>query len=100
MKTDSAKIVMIILIFVGILWPFNASAQSRVDCPWVPRASVYEVWAKYKAGKAIIVHAGGGKYEARHIVGSLNIPERDISSGKMKAPKLPKKGIEIFTYCY
>jgi len=82
--------------------PFREKGKTRryVDAPEVPRASAYEAYLKYKAGKAIIIQAGGCNYKSRHILGALNVPQEDITHGRIKLPKFPKKGIEIFTYCY
>jgi hypothetical protein len=75
----------------------SPNPQNAVDYPWVPRVSAYEAYVKYKAGKAIILHGGGQKYELRHIVGAYNM---DFKPRESALKKLPKKGIEIFTYCY
>ena len=79
-------------------------ARPKVDLPEVPRGSAYEAYVKFKAGKAIILHAGGEKYERRHIMGAMDVIDpNDPNAGtnyKVRIPKLPKKGIEIFTYCY
>ena len=74
--------------------------RHKVDYPEVPRVSAYEAYFKYKAGKAIIIQAGGEKYERRHILGAFNIDQEAVRKGQIKLPKFPKKGIEIFTYCY
>ena len=76
------------------------TARPKVDLPEVPRVSAYEAYVKFKAGKAIIVQAGGIKYENRHIIGALNIGQEAVAKGLIKLPKLPRKEIEIFTYCY
>ena len=74
--------------------------KKNVDFPEVPRASAIEAYTKYKAGKAIIIQCGGEAYRKRHIIGALNISGHSIRHAKVKLPKLPRKGIEIFTYCY
>ena len=97
-------LVFLMLIFVNM--PIPAQGRSRdsikrktaVDAPEVPRVSAYEAFRKFKAGKAIIVHAGGQKYESRHIVGAIEINSEDVRRGKAKLLKLPNKGLEIFTY--
>jgi hypothetical protein len=71
--------------------------ESTVDFPWVPRVSAFEAYTKYKAGKAILLFGGGDKFERIHIVGSFNL---DIKDKESMLRKFPKKGIEIFTYCY
>lgn len=78
----------------------KAKTKKYSDYPEVPRASAYEAYVKYKAGKAIIIQAGGEKYERRHILGAFNIGQEAVRRGQIKLPKLPKKGVEIFTYCY
>ena len=71
--------------------------KDNVDYPWVPRISAYEAYVKYKSGKAIIFHAGGAKFEGRHILGAYNL---DVKNKEPILRKFPKEGIEIFTYCY
>ncbi|MGA2467078.1 MAG: hypothetical protein ABSH06_22350 [Thermodesulfobacteriota bacterium] len=66
------------------------------DYPEVPRVSAYEAYIKYKAGKAIIMHAGGEAYNGRHILGAFNLEKYN----DQLLLKFPKQGIEIFTYCY
>jgi len=75
----------------------NPTKEKEFDYPWVPRISAYEAYVKYKAGKAIIFHAGGTGYNQRHIMGSFNLDYKD-RKGLLR--KFPKEGIEIFTYCY
>lgn len=89
---------------VFILWPFHGLAQSPhssepVDFPEVPRASAYEAFVQYKAGKAILLFGGGDRYDRRHILGSYNLDVDDKQREKI-VQKFPKKGINIFTYCY
>ncbi len=98
-----------LLILLAALFPLvgnmaNAFAQGpsrdKVDYPEVPRVSAYEAYVKYKAGKAIIVQAGGEDYRKRHIIGAINMgPEAGAKRAKL-LPNFPKSGIEIFTYCY
>jgi len=76
--------------------PIDAQEHKKVDYPGVPRVPVYEAYVKYKAGKALILHAGGEAYKLRHIVGAFNMEKYNDSI----LLKFPKKGIEIFTYCY
>lgn len=78
----------------------SAKTRNKVARPEIPRVSAYEAYLKYKAGKAIIFQAGGCNYEDRHILGAFNIGAGAVRKGEIKLPKLPKKGIEIFTYCY
>jgi hypothetical protein len=99
----------IICLFFPLLIKAQTKTQPRdhtVDYPWVPRVSAYEAYVKYKEGKAIIMHAGGESYYKRHISGAFNV-ERFGSIEKHgyeivdpALVKFPKKGIEIFTYCY
>jgi len=74
--------------------------EHKVDFPEVPRVSAYEAYLKYKEGKAIIVQAGGEDYRIRHIIGAFNVSQEAVFQGKTILPNFPKKGIEIFTYCY
>ena len=95
------KYVLFIFTFLLFL-PFHIYAQTqmqtkneKVDYPWVPRISAYEAYIKYKDGKVIILSAGGEAFSRRHIMGALdfNVKPRDHLINK-----LPKHGIEIFTY--
>ena len=94
-------------LIVFFLFPVQIKAQNqshssdkKVDYPEVPRVSAYEAYVKYKAGKAIILQAGGEHYGKRHIMGAINMgPEAGIKRTKL-LPNFPKKGMEIFTYCY
>lgn len=72
----------------------------KLDYPSVPRVNAYEVYLKYKAGRAIIIQAGGENFDKRHIMGAYNIPEEAVRKKRMGLPEFPKEGIEIFTYCY
>ena len=65
--------------------------------PWVPRVSAYEAYSKYKNGQAIILHTGGAKFAERHIMGAMNI---DFKPRDKYIARLPKRGIELFLYCY
>ena len=94
--------MFICLIYLFLTAQINAQTQmfppkQDVDYPWVPRISAYEAYVKYKEGKAIIFHGGGNKYRERHIMGAFNL---DIKDREGILQKFPKKGIEIFTYCY
>jgi len=93
-------ILFIPIIFLFSVIPLTAQDQSQVAFPEVPRISAYEVFSKYKNGKAIIVHAGGEAFDRRHILGAFNVPEEKVLKGEIKLPNFPKTGIEIFTYCY
>lgn len=75
-------------------------ARPNVAYPEAPRVSAYEAYLKFKTGKAIIIHAGGAQYKNMHILGALEISQVLVCSGKIKLPKFPRRGIEIFTYCY
>lgn len=98
-------IIFTIFLFFSLLKEAQAQNQpqrERVDFPWVPRISAYESFVKYKAGKAIILHAGGEKYNRRHILGAINLNSEELGKDthlKM-IQKLPREGIELFTYCY
>lgn len=89
------------LLFVCIIFIFFLSGEAwPIDYPEAPRVSSYEVYEKYKAGKAILIHAGGEDYKKRHIIGALEIPWDFVREGKMEVPNLPRTGKEYFTYCY
>ena len=97
------KYLLLVIAFIVFSPPWmNAQSQTKaiykndVDYSWVPRASAYEAYVKYKEGKAIILHAGGEAYKLRHIVGAFNMEKYNDSI----LLKFPKKGIEVFTYCY
>jgi hypothetical protein len=95
--------VTIILIFFEIQTDAQNQMQSTeraVAFPEVPRVSAYEAYVKYKAGKAIIIQAGGEAYNRRHILGAFNVSQGAVFNGKIRLPNFPKRGIEIFTYCY
>ncbi len=99
---------LVFLMSILLIMPVAAQSRSRgsvkrktaVDYPEVPRVSAYEAFRKFKAGKAIIVQSGGQKYELRHIIGAHDLNQEPVRSGKPKLPKLPSKGVEIFTFCY
>jgi len=103
------------LLLVSIIfWLFSVSiyAQNQlppvttgarqIDYPDVPRVSAYEAYEKVKAGKAILIQAGGEAFERRHIMGAFNLPfeQEKIESGQIVIPNFPREGKEIFTYCY
>jgi hypothetical protein len=93
-------IFFICAILLFLTGQISAQNQKEVAYPDVPRVSAHEAYVKFKAGNAIIIHAGGEAFENRHIWGAINIPEEAVSQGKMKPPNFPKAGVEIFTYCY
>jgi len=80
--------------------PYTKKPKANIVHPEVPRVSAYEAYVKFTAGKAIIIQAGGIAYERRHILGAMNTSAEKIIGGKIKIPKLPRRGIEILTYCY
>ncbi len=97
------KYVLIIFI-IFLFFPLQIKAQTKikpqehaVDYPWVPRISAYEAYTIFKAGKAIILHAGGNAFSSRHILGAINL---DLKPRDKILAKFPKQGILIFTYCY
>jgi len=85
------------VMFISII--LLVSVAQAVDFPEVPRVSAYEAYVKYKAGKAIIMHAGGESFNRRHIVGAFNMDLKQPILDRL-LPKFPKEGMEIFTYCY
>lgn len=92
-------ILMLLAIHVTAQ-PQLPSQESEVLFPEVPRISAYEAFTKYKAGKAILIHAGGEAYERRHLIGAFNVSQDGVAKGVVKLPNFPMTRIEIFTYCY
>ena len=96
----------ILLTFLVLALQIDTQAQTpsnsrvKVAHPEVPRVSAYEAYLKYKAGNAIIIHAGGESYQRRHILRAFDVNQELVRLGKIKLPKFPRKKIEIFTYCY
>jgi len=90
------KYVLFICAFLLLL----AVEIGAVDFPEVPRVSAYEAYVKYKAGKAIIVQAGGEDPKKRRILGAFIVGQEAVFRGEMELPNFPKTGVEIFTFCY
>ena len=94
------------IIFLFLCGQINAQNQIQsggveIPYPYIPRVSAYEVYLKYKEGKAIILHGGGLHYSKRHILGAFNMDVSDeLKDERLQKFKFPKVGIEIFTYCY
>jgi len=99
MKKNILLMLIIVLLPTMQTWAQiqKQLQESEVDYPWVPRISAYEAYIEYKAGKTIILNAGGEAFSRRHILGSLNF---NVKPRNHLINKLPKQGIEIFTYCY
>ena len=96
----SAMLVPLALYPQSKLFTDVEQKQKAVDFPEVPRVSAQEAYIKFKSGKAIIIQAGGSSYKNKHIMGALDINAEAVQRGKIKLRPLPKKGVEIFTYCY
>jgi hypothetical protein len=95
------KPMAILICVMFVIMPFQAEAERGVDFPEVPRISAYQAYLKYKAGEAILIQAGGERYEGRHIMGAVNMVSAErVVRGEIKLPNFPRKGIEIYTYCY
>ncbi len=73
---------------------------SATDFPDIPRITALDAYTKYKAGKAIIVQAGGQPFTRRHIVGAYDVNEDAVRKGKKELPDFPMQGIDILVYCY
>jgi hypothetical protein len=73
------------------------SKQRYIVYPELPRVSAYEAYTKYKAGKAFILHAGGEAYNRRHLLAGINM---DFKDRDHLIERLPRVGVELFTYCY
>ena len=86
--------IMILLLVIPV------GAQNKAENPAVPRVSAWEAYTKYKAGKAILIHAGGELFEKRHIVGAFNVDAPAVLNKGRKLPNFPQKGMEIIIYCY
>lgn len=100
MKKNMLLISVIFLVFVVQGTAQSQSSSKVVDSPDVPRISAHEAYKKYKAGKAVLIHAGGEAFERRHIFGAFHAIYQGVLNGSMKLPNLPKDGVEIYTYCY
>ena len=94
-------------LLTGVVHVIDSSASSstkarkKLTLQDVPRVSAYEAFLKFKAGKAIIVSSQHAQnFKVNHIAGSLNVCVEDVHRGKINLPNLPRKGLEIFTYCY
>ena len=75
--------------------------KKDVDFPEVPRISAHEAYQQYKAGKAIIIHAGGESFEKRHIMGAHDVSaHKVVTKGEIPLPHFPMRGLDIYTYCY
>jgi hypothetical protein len=106
---NSLVLALFFLLFMAVQINGQTQVPSRkriIGDPEVPRISAYEAYIKFKAGKAIILHAGGDHYIKHHIMGAFdfehyseNLDIEDSIKGRIFR-KLPKEGIEIFTYCY
>lgn len=102
----SKFMLFVCISFLFLSSQLNAQSQLQfqekdVAYPEVPRISVYEAYIKFKAGKAIIFHAGGEKYSGRRIIGAINLDFAPWSIERQKIlQRFPKEGIEIYTYCY
>jgi len=94
-----AYALMIILFSVGQIYAQNQPGEEEIPYPEIPRVSAFEVYVKYKAGKALLLYGGGEKYSGRHIMGAINLDFQDHKLDEI-LPKIPKKEIELFTYCY
>jgi len=102
MKNCLFCLSLLIFLFVGSVYAKNIMQPEKndLDYPEVPRISAYEAYKQYKAGKAIIIHAGGASYEKRHILGSHDSDSEKVRHGQIPLPNFPMAGLEIYTYCY
>jgi hypothetical protein len=90
------------LILVGQIYA-QAQAQFQekvVDFPEVPRITAYEAYNEYKAGKALLIHAGGELFQKKHIMGAYDVPAGRTIKGETPLPALPMTGLSMFVYCY
>ncbi len=100
-----ALIISVVLLFFAVQLKAQNQIQPRVGeeipYPQIPRVSAYEVYTKYKSGKVILLYAGGlgQQYKNRRIMISFNMDFKEEILDKL-LPKFPKRGMEIFTYCY
>lgn len=102
MKTCLFSLLFVILLLIGSVHAQNIvqPAQKILDFPEVPRISAFEAYQKYKAGKAIIIHAGGELYERRHIMGAHDVNADAVILGQTPLPNFPMKGLDLYTYCH
>jgi hypothetical protein len=102
MKNYLCCLFLIILVLVGQVYAQNIIQpdKNNLDFPEVPRISAFEAYQKYKAGKAILVQAGGEGYERRHILGAHDVNGEKVGQGQIPLPNFPMRGLEIYTYCY
>ena len=118
MRKSAVSILIIILFFAGEINAQNSKQSNEgrklstiegvrpvtgskvpLHYPEIPRVSVSEAYNLYKAGKAIILHAGGEAFKSRHIWGAFNLDMGDDLKEKMLS-RFPKNRMEFFTYCY
>jgi hypothetical protein len=71
-----------------------------IDYPNVPRTSALEAIGFLRAGKGILIHAGGEDFKRRHIFGAVPMYYTEYENGKKDLPRLPHKGIWLLFYCY
>ena len=90
------------LILVGQIYAQTQTQfqEKAVDFPEVPRITAYEAYKEYKAGKALLIHAGGELFQKRHIMGAYDVPAERAIKGETPLPALPMTGLSIFVYCY
>jgi hypothetical protein len=117
------KITLVIACVITMAFPFQVNAGSgnkrynlppelsqpqaqynekgiALAFPEVPRISVYDAYVNFKAGKALLIQAGGSSFEERRIAGAIEVSEGALSRGQIQLPDLPMDGIDIYTYCY
>ena len=91
------------LVFVGDGYgQQRGTGQGRaVDYADLPRVTALEAFRAYKSGKMFaLIHSGGESYRKRHIMGAVDLPLSEVTSGKKRIPRLPKSKGMIFIYCY
>ena len=103
MKILSVLIVMSLSFWSGVLVvPCECSSAHGQDIDWpnVPRIGAMEALTLVKAGKGMLIHAGGEDFKRRHILGAIEMYFTDYENGKRGLPRLPDKGIWLLFYCY
>lgn len=76
------------------------NSDRNVALSKIPRVSAYEVYLKFKAGKAIIIDAQHSTSHGRRISGAFHINGEAVRRGRIPLPKLPSRGVELYFYCY
>jgi hypothetical protein len=94
---------MFFLFFAGLTPAFaQTEFEEESQFPEAPRISAHEAYFNSKAGKVILIQAGGEAFSSRHIVGAFEMKgdQEAMRRGEIEFPNYPSTGVEIYTYCY